>query len=58
MKATARPRLSNGQLSDYRRTVAALLVAEVLPAPQPVRTSVHQWYEVASTDTPWPGEAQ
>lgn len=54
VKATARPRRPDGGLSDYKRTVAALVVFNPVVAGQPVRPSIRQWYEISSTDLPWP----
>lgn len=58
VKATARPRLPNGKLSDYKRTVAALVVFEPTQPGQPQRLAVRQWYEISNSDVPWPGGAQ
>ncbi len=56
VRATARPRRPDGQLSEYRRTVAALMVYETALLSQPPRLSIRQWYDVATSDALWPGE--
>jgi hypothetical protein len=56
VKATARPRLPDGRLSEYRRTVAALMVYQPGVSAQQLVT-IRQWQEVATSDAAWPGEA-
>jgi hypothetical protein len=56
VKATARPRLPDGRLSDYRRTVAALLV-ESPGGPGQTPFAIRQWHELAVSGAAWPGEA-
>lgn len=56
VKATARPRLADGGLSDFRRTVAALMVQESNIPGQPL-LAIRQWHELATSDALWPGEA-
>jgi hypothetical protein len=57
VRATARPRLPDGRLSDYRRTVSALMVyAQGLPGQQ--QMTIRQWHEIATSDAAWPGESQ
>lgn len=60
VRATARPRRPDGSLSDYRRTVAALLVFEQGVPGQPATQtmSLKQWYEISNSDVMWPGETQ
>jgi general secretion pathway protein K len=58
VKATARPRRPDGQLSDYRRTVAALMIYESTLPTQPQQVTIRQWHELAVSEIPWPGEAQ
>lgn len=58
VKATARPRRPDGGLSDYRRTVAALLVYDQTLPGQPQRLSLKQWYEISNSDVMWPGGEQ
>ncbi len=60
IKATARPRRPDGSLSDYRRTVGALLVYEQtnIAMPQQQQIILKQWYEISNSDVMWPGEVQ
>lgn len=55
VRATARPRLSDGRLSDYRRTVSALMAQETGLPGQP-QFAIRQWHELATSDAVWPGE--
>ncbi|MCX6594122.1 MAG: hypothetical protein NTZ56_21625 [Acidobacteria bacterium] len=53
IRATARPRTANGQLSDFRRTVSALVVYELDVSNQQV-PRLKNWDESAVAETPWP----
>lgn len=56
VKATARPRLADGRLSDLRRSVAALM-AEDSNLPGQNAFAIRQWHELATSEAAWPGEA-